>query len=170
MVRELLAAALLCAITIAGGAQAEETAPTPRDPARLAAARDLLEVTGVSKQLDGVVEAMKAGFEKSAKSEGGAGSEASAAFNEIMQRLLGYKQDMITDFATLYAEMFTEEEMKAVADFYRTGAGAKFISMTPELMQKGAAIGMKYSDKIVKATQELRALEQRLLMQSVKPK
>ena len=169
MVRELLAAALLCAIAFAGGAQAEET-PAPRDPARLAAARDLLEVTGISKQLDGIVEAMKSGFERGAKSQGGAGSEASAEFNEIMQRLLGYKQDMITDFATLYAETFTEEEMKAVADFYRAGAGAKFISLTPELMQKGAAIGMKYSDKIVKATEDLRALEHQLLMQSVKPK
>jgi hypothetical protein len=38
--------------------------------------------------------------------------------------------------------------MKTVADFYRSGAGAKFITMTPELMRKGAAIGMKYSEKI----------------------
>jgi hypothetical protein len=55
---------------------------------------------------------------------------------------------MISDFAVLYAQTFTVEEMKAVADFYRSGAGAKFISKTPELMQKGAAIGMKYSEKI----------------------
>jgi hypothetical protein len=38
--------------------------------------------------------------------------------------------------------------MKAVADFYRSGPGAKFIAMTPELMKKGAEIGMKYSSKI----------------------
>jgi hypothetical protein len=38
--------------------------------------------------------------------------------------------------------------MKTVADFYRSGAGAKFIAKTPELMQKGATIGMKYSTKI----------------------
>ena len=30
----------------------------------------------------------------------------------------------------------------------RSGAGAKFIAMTPELMKKGAEIGMKYSAKI----------------------
>ena len=65
-----------------------------------------------------------------------------------MKKLLEYKDQMITDFANLYAETFTAEEMKAVADFYRSGAGAKFIAKTPELMKKGAAIGMKYSQKI----------------------
>jgi len=65
-----------------------------------------------------------------------------------MKKLLEYKDQMISDFATLYAQTFTAEEMKTVADFYRTGAGAKFIAMTPELMRKGAAIGMKYSQKI----------------------
>ena len=70
-----------------------------------------------------------------------------------MKKLLEYKDQMISDFAELYAQTFTAEEMKAVADFYRSGAGAKFISMTPELMQKGAAIGMKYSEKIAKEMQ-----------------
>ena len=70
-----------------------------------------------------------------------------------MKKLLEYKDQMISDFATLYAQTFTAEEMKTVADFYRSGAGAKFISMTPELMQKGAAIGMKYSEKIAKEMQ-----------------
>jgi hypothetical protein len=55
---------------------------------------------------------------------------------------------MISDFAVLYAQTFTAEEMKTVADFYRSGAGAKFIAKTPDLMRKGAAIGMKYSEKI----------------------
>ncbi len=65
-----------------------------------------------------------------------------------MKQLLEYKDQMITEFATLYSETFTAEEMKAVADFYRSGAGAKFIAQTPELMRKGAEIGMKYSAKI----------------------
>jgi hypothetical protein len=126
----------------------EAPAPAP-DPARVAAARDLLEVTGVTKQMDGMVEAMSRGFAKGANADTSeAGKKLSAQFDSSMKKLLEYKDQMIADFANLYAQTFTAEEMKAVADFYRSGPGAKFITMTPELMKKGAEIGMKYSSKI----------------------
>ena len=129
---------------------AEDTPATATpDPVRVAAARDLLEVTGVTKQMDGMVEAMSRGFAKGANADSSeAGKKLSAQFDSSMQKLLAYKDQMITDFANLYAETFTAEEMKAVADFYRSGPGAKFIAKTPELMKKGAEIGMKYSAKI----------------------
>lgn len=143
---------LIIAFCVAAGfiapAFADET-PPPVDPARIAAARDLLEVTGVTKQMDGMVEAMSKGFAKGANADTSeTGKKLSAQFDSGMKKLLEYKDQMISDFAVLYAQTFTAEEMKTVADFYRSGAGAKFIAKTPELMQKGAAIGMKYSEKI----------------------
>ena len=140
--------ALFLAVGFALPTSAEET-PPPVDPARIAAARDLLEVTGVTKQMDGMVQAMSRGFAKGANADTSeAGKKLSAQFDSGMKKLLEYKDQMISDFAVLYAQTFTAEEMKTVADFYRSGAGAKFIAKTPELMQKGAAIGMKYSEKI----------------------
>ena len=145
--------AFCIAICLSGPLRAEDTA-TAVDPARLAAARDLLEVTGVTRQMDGMVDAMSRGFAKGANAENSeAGKKLSGEFDASMKKLLGYKDQMISDFAVLYAQTFTAEEMKTVADFYRSGAGAKFIAMTPELMQKGAAIGMKYSEKIAKEMQ-----------------
>ena len=144
------AAVIGLGLLLAGPATAEDLKP-PADPARLAAARDLMEVTGVTKQLDGVMDSMKQGVAQGAKSENSAASEKmSAAFDAMMAKFLAHKADMLTDFAALYAETFTAEEMKTVADFYRSGTGAKFISLTPALMQKGAVIGMKYSEKIMK--------------------
>ena len=140
--------ALCFAISFAPSLNAEEASPPP-DPARVAAARDLLEVTGVTKQMDGMVEAMSRGFAKGAGADTSeTGKKLSAQFDASMKKLLEFKDQMISDFAELYAETFTAEEMKTVADFYRSGAGAKFISKTPELMRRGAAIGMKYSEKI----------------------
>lgn len=140
--------ALCIAIGFAAPAFAEDAQP-PVDPARVAAARDLLEVTGVTKQMDGMVEAMSRGFAKGAGADNSeTGKKLSTQFDSGMKKLLEYKDQMISDFAVLYAQTFTAEEMKTVADFYRSGAGAKFIEKTPELMQKGAAIGMKYSQKI----------------------
>lgn len=153
MKRLLTVAALAASMAFSTPLVAEDAAPpaaSAADPARIAAARDLMEVTGVAKQLEGMIDAMKAGFARGAKAESSeVGGKLSAEFDEAMQKLLKYKEEMLADFAALYAETFTTEEMKSVADFYRSGTGAKFISMTPELMKKGAVIGMKYSDKIV---------------------
>lgn len=147
---------LIAALTLvcAGLALAQDPPAPAGDQERLAAARDLLDVTGVSKQLEGMVDAMKSGFARGANEDAsGSGAKMSAEFEKAMQELLRYKEEMIGDFAKLYAEMFSTEEMKTVADFYRSGAGAKFISLTPELMKRGAEIGMKYSDKITKGVQ-----------------
>ena len=142
------------AMMFAGLAVAEDTAPSAAasDPARIAAARDLLDVTGVTKQLDGMMDAMKKGFAKGANAEASdAGKKMSAEFDAGLAKFMSYKEDMIKDFAALYAETFTAEEMKTIADFYRSGTGAKFISLTPELMQKGSVIGMKYSQKVIES-------------------
>jgi hypothetical protein len=148
MSRWLRIIALFC-ICCSSAALADDAPATQPDPARVAAARDLLEVTGVTKQMDGMVEAMSRGFAKGANADSSEeGKKLSAQFDSSMKKLLDYKDQMITDFANLYAQTFTAEEMKAVADFYRSGPGAKFIAKTPELMQKGAEIGMKYSAKI----------------------
>lgn len=138
-------------MVFAGAGAAQDAAPaTTADPVRIAAARDLLEVTGVTKQLDGMMDAIKKGFAKGANAENStAGKQISEEFDQSMTKFMAYKEDMITDFAALYAETFTAEEMKTVADFYRSGTGAKFIAMTPELMQKGSVIGMKYSQKVI---------------------
>ncbi len=109
-----------------------------------------MAVTGVTKQMDGMIDAMVQGFQKGAKADtNAAGKALSGEFETMMKKFLSYKDEMLTDFAQLYAENFTAEEMKTVADFYRSGTGAKFIQMTPALMQKGAQIGMKYSERMM---------------------
>lgn len=128
---------------------AAEQAAAP-DPARIEAAKQLMDVVGVARQLDGMIDAMTSGFAKGANADSSAaGKQASDGFAEAMKKFASYKADMLNDFAGLYAEAFTAEEMKAVTDFYRSGPGAKFVAMTPELMKKGQTIGLKYSQKIV---------------------
>jgi uncharacterized protein len=142
-------AAVVLFCLLSSSCWAEDAKPVA-DPARISAARDLMEVTGVTKQLDGMMDAMKQGFAKGAKADSSeAGKKMSEGFENAMGKFKGYQEDMLKDFAALYAETFTAEEMKTVADFYRSGTGAKFISLTPSLMQKGSAIGMKYSQKVM---------------------
>jgi uncharacterized protein len=43
----------------------------------------------------------------------------------------------------LYAEAFTEPEIRELVTFYRTPVGQKTVIQMPELFQKGAALGQK---------------------------
>lgn len=150
----LVSAVLACFVALSPVALRAQEQPAPAAQSadleeRMAAARELLEVTGVTKQLDGMIAAMSKGFAQGAKAdESEKGKKMSAEFDALMQRFLGYKEEMMADFARLYADSFTAAEMKEVSQFYRSGTGAKFIASMPGLMEKGAQIGMKYSQKL----------------------
>ncbi|RJG49097.1 DUF2059 domain-containing protein [Motilimonas pumila] len=63
--------------------------------------------------------------------------ETMLAFFEKHMSFDSLKPDLIA----LYIEMFTEQELKQINQFYSTEAGKKAIRVMPELMQKGAMIG-----------------------------
>jgi hypothetical protein len=47
------------------------------------------------------------------------------------------------DYARIYAEAFTEDELRQIITFYKTPAGQKAINKIPTLMGMGAALGQK---------------------------
>lgn len=146
--RLLVSLVVLCAAQAAG---AEEAVGV--DQARIAAAKELMEATGMTKQMDGMIAVMGEGFRKGAKDAGG-GAMADRIGDEFdghMRRLMSYREAMLDEFAVVYAERFTAEELKSVTEFYRSPTGQKFIQASPELMQAGALIGMKYSQKALQA-------------------
>lgn len=132
----------------------------PKDPERMAAAIELIEVTGAKKQIELMLDVMKQNVGVGAREAGGgaAGAKAEQAFAAFTAKFSGYRDQMVEEFATLYAERFTAAELKEISVFYRSGTGAKFISAMPELMQQGAQIGQKYG---LMAVRELKAMEQK---------
>lgn len=148
--------ALACLACLLGSPALAEDAPAAAaDPVRIAAAKELMEATGMTKQMDGMIAVMSDGFRKGARGTGGAaGDKLSDEFDKNMQRLMSYREAMMEEFAVIYAQRFTAEELKAVTDFYRSPVGQKFIQASPELMQAGAAIGLKYSQKAMGAPAE----------------
>ncbi len=61
-------------------------------PASIAAARDLMEVTGVAKQMEGMISAMSQGFAKGAGADGSEkGKQAAAEFDAAMKKFMSYK-------------------------------------------------------------------------------
>lgn len=139
----LASAALLALAALMGDARAQGAS----DPDRMAAARELMDATGVNKQLDDMITIMVQGFSRGAGASD-SGQAATNAFEQMMKRFISYKQPMLDDFATLYADRFTAQEMRQITEFYRSGAGARFIAAMPELMRAGGEIGMKYAIKV----------------------
>lgn len=155
--RSLAVAAYLLLSISAQVAFAETPAAAPPDADRLAAARELLDVTGASKQLETMMDVMTSSFAKGANADSSeVGKALSEDFKANMDKLMTYKQDMLNDFAHLYAERFTADEMRELTKFYRSGIGAKFLTQMPELMQAGSAIGIKYSQKVVEELQAIK--------------
>lgn len=65
-------------------------------------------------------------------------------FEDIMRsflrKYLGW-ESIKPQVVTLYAEAFTEPELKQLGDFYRTPLGAKVAKLMPVLLEKGGQIG-----------------------------
>lgn len=55
----------------------------------------------------------------------------------------------------VYAEMFTEPELRAYLAFYRTPAGRQLAKMTPELTRRGAELGAEVAAKHSGELQEM---------------
>jgi hypothetical protein len=122
------------------------------DPERIAAAKQMMDVVGVSKQLDGMIKVMGESFRKGVGDFAGAGAAERAGnqFDRYMSQLLSYREAMLEDVAVIYAQRFTSDELKAVTAFYRSPAGQKFIQAMPELIQASGQIGNKYAAKALK--------------------
>jgi len=59
------------------------------------------------------------------------------------------------DYITLYAETFSEEEMKGIITFYKSPAGQAFIEKQPELMKRSMELSQKMMIQIMPKIQAM---------------
>lgn len=154
---------MLCLVAIAlafvtpGAAQDAPSAPAI-EPARLEAAKELIDVTGAKKQIELMLDVMKQGLGRGARETGNpdAAAKLESEFQLFSQKFQGYREKMVDEFAALYAEKFTADELKEITAFYRSGTGAKFIASMPDLMQRGGLIGQRYGAMAVRELEAMR--------------
>ena len=113
------------------------------------AVTELFKVIGVDRQLSGGFEAMLPTV---------TGMADNMNLNEAQtQELIGIyrtwfendidRESMKAEIEKIYAEAFTVEEMKELLRFYKTPVGQKFLEISPDLMKRGAEVGMKEAEK-----------------------
>lgn len=85
---------------------------------------------------------------------------------KFFQKYMNY-DDLKPEMVKLYANAFTESELKEINAFYATPTGRKTIRLMPELMAKGAQIGSKrVQDNIQELEEMIRAESERLQKQA----
>lgn len=77
---------------------------------------------------------------------------------KVMEEELGWAK-IKNDYIDIYVKTYSEGEIRAISEFYKSSAGKKFIEKMPQLMQESMAISQKnmptYMKKMQKITEEM---------------
>lgn len=129
---------IMCLLASATHAQ---QAPPP-DPARLAAAKQVLEASG---SLETMLAAMKANL----PAQRTASPQIPAEFwTRFEARIVKDAPQLADSIAVVYASMFTLQDLQALVLFYRSPVGRRLRERQPALAMQGAAIGQRWGMRI----------------------
>lgn len=122
-------------------------------------ATELMKIMDITKQIDATQAQMGSFAEKMVDSQGITGEKAqrvksmakkSTASSFEAMKSIGWDEM----FAEIYASVFTEEELQALVDFYKSPIGKKFLEKQPELM---AATMQKMQGEMAKIMPKIQA-------------
>ncbi|HKP74986.1 MAG TPA: DUF2059 domain-containing protein [Longimicrobiaceae bacterium] len=136
--RSLRALVVGCALLFPAGLAAQSTPPAraPIAPSHLAAARELLEVLHLQ---DVAAAGVQVALEEQIRT-----NPAMEPYRTVMKEWASsiFSGDEAKNaFATIYAEAFSEADLRALVAFYRTPLGQKLASSQTTLTVRGAEVG-----------------------------
>ena len=120
---------LLALVALAGSARAQEPSAS-----HLAAARELMQATGVLSPVDELLPT----FSEQIRKQGLTRPELTKDLDEVLKSLQPelqlQRQQIANVVSRTYAKWLTEPELKEVAAFFRTPLGAKFNKVQADLV------------------------------------
>jgi uncharacterized protein len=129
-----------------GAAATQAQQPTP---GAIAAAKELLEIKGASAMfepvINGVVETVKNNFLQTNPSLAKDLNEVAA---QLRAEFAPRRAEVLNDFANLYAQRFSEQELKEVVAFYKTPTGKKFVAEEPLVIDQGLQRAQAWSQRL----------------------
>ena len=143
---------------IIGSAQAQ---PAPR----VALAEKLLTLmkmeSTIEKSFAAVKQMMPAQMEKMRQATGGSSDRAAKVMprvNEMMDMMAReFSWENLKDgYIALYADVFTEDELKGLIAFYETPVGQAFVQKQPELTQRTMALTQEIILKVMPKIQAMK--------------
>ncbi len=142
-------AALLSVTLIVAAALAGTSLAQGPDPARVAAAKQMMEAAGAARQFDEamplIANQMSQSFMRLAPEKG---KEIAEVFQQLVPRFLDKKGILLEQIAGLYAADLTLEELNGIVAFYKSPVGAKFAAVQPGIMRQSMALGQRWGQQI----------------------
>ena len=150
-------AVLLAIACVAAGGMARAQTPTPA-PTAIAAAKELVIIKGATAMFDplipGVIESAKNGFLPT-------NPQLAQPLNEIAAELRKQyeprRNEIIDEVAKIYAQHFTEQELKDLVTFYKSPLGKKMVTEEPfavdQSLKTAQAWATHFSDEVIERFQ-----------------
>lgn len=67
----------------------------------------------------------------------------------LMEKMIeSFIAEQGSEVAKIYDDLFTQEELKGIADFYATDLGQVLLSKQPELINRSAIVGQKIGEQV----------------------
>ena len=119
------------------------------DKARIAAAKQMMELAGSAAQFDQVMPLMSQQMSQAFKNIApGSATEIDDVFRQLVPRFVARKGELLDQIAALYATEMTLDELNAIVAFYQSPAGLKFASVQPKILRDFMALGQRWGQKI----------------------
>jgi uncharacterized protein len=144
LARRMAAAAVLAFVACASPAVAQQ--PTA---GAMATAKELMQVKGATNMFDplvpGIIESAKNAF---LPTNPGLFRELNEVAAILRTQFASRRNEILDEIARLYAQRFSEAEMKEVIAFYKSPVGRKFVADEPEVIDQGLARTQAWSNKL----------------------
>jgi len=151
-----LFATLFCAVLpLLAFAQTDQTGNTQRPDID-----ELLTVMRIQKLSEGAMTQMRTMMAKISEKTGSSPEDAEKA-RALQDKMIAIIQDemgwdkMKAEYAKIYAEVFSPDEVKGLLSFYKSPTGQAFLDKQPLLMQKTMAMSQQRAIDLMPKLQEM---------------
>jgi hypothetical protein len=148
LARIAAAALLACGALFVFSAPGASQQPKPT-PGAVAAARELLVLKGgdviFNPIVAGVVESVKNVF---IPNNPNLGNELNEVAAKLRKDYDARRNDLVTEVARVYAERFSEQELKALIDFYKSPLGRKMALDEPAIIDESLRRAQAFGDTL----------------------
>lgn len=119
------------------------------DAKRIAAARELLDLTGAAKNFETIMPAMMEQISRlliTQKPDKRA--EIEQVTQAVLGKLLSRRQELIDQIAVIYAARLTDDDIAGITTFFKSPVGRRYIAQQPELMKESMAAGQAWGQRL----------------------
>jgi hypothetical protein len=138
------AALLIATVAILCPARAQTVAAD-----RLAAAKEMMQVAKVERQLDQVMplllDQLRESFRLLVPDQR---AVIDNVFEQLQAKFATRRSELIEEVAGIYAQRLDAQDMKAITEFFKSPAGTRFLEAQPQILQESIAAGQRWGQKI----------------------